>query len=462
EETQNEIADVLDSYTKLAHLRRTESIKNDTFSPINYDEAPRLLQRVQTLMDKTEALKEKMPEDAFVPFYAQVYYPAMGTLNVIKLYLSASLNKWFVSKALPCANEYAKQAQQALNFDQALVAEYHKVGNGRWKGMGNSKHIGFTSWDSTNCRNPEIKVVTPSDKKEIAVWARGQDSVKYSHIESKKQLVINDLKNPELDETEIYVCQLVKDGVKYKVTLQNKNSFVNYEIIKGNVDTIKVRINRKKLLESAEKTETLVISGKGSGGKFQIPILIDATPVKIDYPAGTFVSTDGTVVMEASHYSAKKDADGAEFMVLPGYGKTLSAIKAFPVTKYFDSTENSPYVEYNFALQKDGSYRFAFVTNASNPVSFDNKLQFIVEINGEQTLIDCVTSDYVVGNLSWSNSILNNARVLRTKHACKEGLNTLRVYPVTPGIVLERIEIAENSVAQKASFLGAAESYIVK
>lgn len=465
DDVKSEIAEILNSYTKLAHLRRTESIKIDTFSAVNYDEASRLLAQVQSVMDKTENLKAKIPEEAFVPYYAQVYYPAMGTLNVMKLFLLASLNKWYSSKGLIAANDYAKQAQEALKFDVALVQEYHKVGKGRWVGMGNSKHIGFTTWDSTNCKNPELKAVSPSDKKEIVVWINGEDSMKYSDIETKKQLVIKDFRNPDVVEAKIQVANLVKDGVKYKVAAENKNSFVNFEILKDtqqNIDTIVVKVDRKKLDSAAQKTDNLIISGKSAKGKFQIPVMIDATPVNLDYPAGTFVQTDGTITIEAAHFSSKKDFEGSEFKELDGYGKNLSAVKAFPVTQYFESTEKAPYVEYNFVVEKAGSLKFSFQTNASNPVAADNKLQFIVEVNGKQTLIDCVAKDFVVGNITWSNDILNNARVLKTRMDCKEGLNTLRIYPVTPGFVLERIEIAPSGVNPKASFLGDVESYRVK
>ncbi|MCR4735947.1 MAG: glycosyl hydrolase 115 family protein [Treponema sp.] len=463
--TQEEIADILDSYTKLAHLRRTESIKIDTFSAINDNEAENLLARIQEVMDKTENLKSRMPEEAYLPFYSQVYYPTMGTLNVIKIFLNAALNKWYISKGLPTANEYAKATQLALNFDESLVKEYHKVGNGRWVGMGNSKHIGFTTWNDKNCKNPEVKILSPSSTKEIAVWIEGEDKTNYSSIATKNQLILDSFKNPDVQEAKINVAQYSDTPVKYKVSLANSNSFINYEIVKDThqkMDTIIVQIDRDKLAKAKSKEESIIISGKSSKGKFQIPVLVDASPLNLDYPAGTFIQTGDTVTIEAAHYSSKKDFESCEFKELPAYGKNLSAIKAYPVTKYFDSTEEAPYVEYKLVLEKDATYNFRFYTNPSNPVAPDNKLQFIAEINGEKNLVDCVTENFVVGNGSWNNDVLNNIRTLRIRQKCKAGLNTIRIYPVTPGFVLERIVLSANGVSLKDSYLGGPESYRVK
>ena len=465
EDLQSEIADILDSYTKLAHLRRTESIKIDTFSAINDNEAQRLLVQVQEVMDKTENLKGRIPENAFVPFYAQVYYPAMGTMNVIKLFLLAALNKWYSTNGFIAANEYAKQAQLALNFDQSLVSEYHKVGNGKWYGMGNSKHIGFTTWDSTNCRNPELKVVSPSSIKEIAVWIDGVNQFCYSNIETKNQLVVDCFKNPDATEAKIQIAQYAQDGVKYKVALENSNSFVRFEIAKNtqqNIDTVIVHVDRDKLLKSNSKKESIIISGKSAKGKFQIPVIIDAEPVDLNYPQGTFIQTDDTITIEAAHYSSKKDTGSSEFKELDGYGRHLSAIKAYPVNAYFETTEASPYVEYKVVLAKAGAYNFRFLMNPSNPVAPDNRLQFIAEINGKQTVVDCVPENFVVGNGGWNTDILNNIRSQRLRQNCKAGMNTIRIYPVTPGFVLERIVVAATDVPAKKSFLGAEESYRIK
>jgi len=460
---QLEIAEILDSYTKLAHLRRTESIKVDTFAAVNYNESERVLAQVQAVMDKTQALKDKIPEEAYLPFYSQVYYPAMGTMNVIKMFLMAGQNKWYSSRGFIAANEYAKEVQAAIKFDQDLVKEYHQVGDGYWYGMGKSKHIGFTTWNDKNCKNPEFKLVSPSKKKELMVWIKGEEKFAYSYVDLPP-LSSEAFKNPEVNQIEIKIAQFVKDGIKYKIQTENpaKDSFINYELIKGtqeNIDTILVNLDRSKLEKASLKTDKILISGKGAEQKFVITVEIDASPVEMDYPADTFVQTEKYISIEAEHFNSSKDYKGAAFKVLPDYGKTLSAIKVFPSTEYFTSAENAPYVEYKFAVKKAGVYNFNFYSNPSNPVSKDNKLQFLVEVNGEKNLIDAVPDNFEVGKASWSSEILNNIRFSKAKMQCKKGLNTLRIYPVTPGFVLEKIIISEPGSILRASFLGPEESY---
>ena len=102
--------------------------------------------------------------------------------------------------------------------------------------------------------------------------------------------------------------------------------------------------------------------------------LCDATLPKGELPAGTFVQTCDYISIEAEHFVQSVASNGAEltagtigatgkvaagaggseqskgagkadstsavaaFKVLPGYGKTLSAIKVFPVTAWFPTS----------------------------------------------------------------------------------------------------------------------------
>ena len=105
---------------------------------------------------------------------------------------------------------------------------------------------------------------------------------------------------------------------------------------------------------------------------------------------------------------------------------------------------------------------FDFYLNPSNPAYKDNKLQFIAEINGEKILKDVVDSKaFAVGDNQqpWGNDITNNIIISSVYAAGKKGLNSLKIYPVTPNIVLEKIVIHSANIKMPDSYLGAPETF---
>jgi hypothetical protein len=167
----------------------------------------------------------------------------------------------------------------------------------------------------------------------------------------------------------------------------------------------------------------------------------------------------------------------AAFKTLPGYGKTLSAVKVFPETAWFPTatqaenapnaqksaanSSRAPFVEYAFALDEANSMNFDFYQSPLNPVSKKNKLQFIAEVNGYRILKDVVPPAFAVGDdqQPWGTDVINNIRVSTVTAPCKKGLNILRVYPVTPAFVLEKIVIHAENKPMPYSYLGAPETY---
>ena len=104
---------------------------------------------------------------------------------------------------------------------------------------------------------------------------------------------------------------------------------------------------------------------------------------------------------------------------------------------------------------------FDFYLSPLNPVSKKNLLKFVAEVNGAKILKDVVPSTFAVGDdqQPWGNDIVNNIRVSTVTAQCKAGLNILRVYPVTPSFVLEKIVIHAESKPMPYSYLGAPETY---
>ena len=261
--------------------------------------------------------------------------------------------------------------------------------------------------------------------------------------------------------------------LSYEIAVDGGADWLSYSVKKDKtllIDTITLKVDRAKLENAADKTAVLKITGNGGHGcRVRINVKIDAAVPNLNYDKGTFIQTSNYISMEAAHF-AKKQAglwkgEAASFEELPGYGKTLSAIKAFPVIAEYPKGKNAPYVEYKFVCQKEGIKQFDFYLNPSNPAYKDNKLAFIAEVGGEKIMKELVdVKNFAVGDnqFPWGTDITNNIRISSIYAECREGFNILRFYPVTPNIVLEKIVIHNANEPFPQSYLGAPESYRIE
>ena len=164
---KDEIFSIINEYTKLAHLRRTEALNPETFNPINFNEADKILSRVQKVLELSQKLRKKMPSQYMPVFFEQVYCPACGTMNVLKMQLFSGKNLWFAKKGAIAANYYARLVKECYDFDKKLVNEADRIAGGKFFAMCRSEHFGFASWCEAENHYPVYAKVEPTRKNNL-------------------------------------------------------------------------------------------------------------------------------------------------------------------------------------------------------------------------------------------------------------------------------------------------------
>jgi hypothetical protein len=178
--------------------------------------------------------------------------------------------------------------------------------------------------------------------------------------------------------------------------------------------------------------------------------------------AGVFLEAQGYVAMEAEHYHRKIDTGKGGFVRLPDHGKALSAMKAFPVTESFVPGKDAPCLEYKFHASSQGQYAVTVYMSPSNPVDSRNVIRYALQANDDAIAeLNAIPSGAKIGDdqAFWAGGVLNNNRIHSSVVNCVKGENTLRIYAVTPGFVLERIVLNSVNAPLLPSCLGPEESY---
>lgn len=131
EENAAEVADLIAKYSKYNLLRKPEVQMPGIF---NEHEMLVTSQRWQSLAQRAENLRSKLPEQMQDAYYQLVYYPVVASANVAEIYNHATMGDSLGIEAM-------------LKKDAELSSYYNNVmTGGKWKGMMSDNHIGYTQW----------------------------------------------------------------------------------------------------------------------------------------------------------------------------------------------------------------------------------------------------------------------------------------------------------------------------
>lgn len=472
EETQDTIADILEQYTKIIHRRRPEALNPETYHPVQEKESSRIFEEAEQLLKKLqdvyETIEKTNPQNLSA-FIALVYYPAFGTMNLVKMQILAGWNHYYANLGAVCANDYGDEVERCMEQDRKAVEMYHQMDQGRWYGMGMSQHIGFTHWNEDECRNPVVMRVIPLKKRSILVVADGTAQHAEGSPWLDNTMKLKDFLNPDCTRASVTLYSRSDLKAEYKVL--KKPGWLSVEPMEGWLDGVsqkKVRLNltliKQRLPETNQDTiqDSLEIATPEGKCEITVPVYTGNLQDK----KNVFVDTMGYLSIEAAHYVNSvpgnyKDRQ-VKFENLQGYGKTNSAMKAFPSDACTVPGQDAPYLEYQFVLEESGTYEAEFYMQPSNPVTRENQLLYAVRINEEMTeTVNAVEKDYQVGDQAekWAEGVLSQIRRQTVSIKCRAGFNTLRVYHVTPGFVLEKIVIYPMGEKPEESYLGPAETY---
>lgn len=472
EETQDTIADILEQYTKIIHRRRPEALNPETYHPVQEKESSRIFEEEEQLLKKLqdvyETIEKTNPQNLSA-FIALVYYPAFGTMNLVKMQILAGWNHYYANLGAVCANDYGDEVERCMEQDRKAVEMYHQMDQGRWYGMGMSQHIGFTHWNEDECRNPVVMRVIPLKKRSILVAADGTAQHAEGSPWLDNTMKLKDFLNPDCTRASVTLYSRSDLKAEYKVL--KKPGWLSVEPMEGWLDGVsqkKVRLNltliKQRLPETNQDTiqDSLEIATPEGKCEITVPVYTGNLQDK----KNVFVDTMGYLSIEAAHYVNSvpgnyKDRQ-VKFENLQEYGKTNSAMKAFPSDACTVPGQDAPYLEYQFVLEESGTYEAEFYMQPSNPVTRENQLLYAVRINEEMTeTVNAVEKDYQVGDQAekWAEGVLSQIRRQTVSIKCRAGFNTLRVYHVTPGFVLEKIVIYPMGEKPEESYLGPAETY---
>jgi hypothetical protein len=243
-----------------------------------------------------------------------------------------------------------------------------------------------------------------------------------------------------------------KDKLKYSI--ENKNRWIKVSEEKGTVND-QTKIWASIDWDKAPKGEnqgqiTIKVSDKNS-----VSVQVPVNNRQSDTAVG-FVESNGYIAIEAANYAENVANGETGWKKIPELGRTgTSALGIFPATyQNEDLNADSPHLVYNFHTFSSGQAEIEFVLAPTLDFTNSGGLRFAVSVDGKEPQIVNMHTDT---DDNWDTTVSNYATRVNTDINFENpGNHTLKVWPIDPGVVLQRIIIKTGKVED--SYLGPPES----
>lgn len=461
---QEKAAAVLTDYIDLNHMRRPEAQRADLYHACHYREADRILERAEAVEKRCREVYDGLPEGEKDAWYSMVHFPALASMNLLKLHLFATKNHRYATQGRPEANRLAALAKEAIKRDRDLARELGAFKGGKWNGMQLAPHIGFTRWNEDGSRYPFLCLTEPVSRPRMSVSRCDKDEVFVKNYGAPSVILVSDFLSAGCGSVSLEVANDGTGKVRYRIRPETGElpDWLKVTPQEGEVELaeeVQLCCVREKLPPDPVALRLLIEDGETT-------VAVDiraAAPERRKWPAHTFLPQNGVIVMDAVHYAQKRDTDRGAFRTLAGYGRYGSGVKVFPVTADFTENEDRPELTYRFFLEKEGDYRVELLAAPTNPAVDKGALRMTVtDQNGVSRTAVFVDRTFRAGDYRdslWCRGVLDQIRTAGVVFSFSGGMQELTVGALEAGTVLERIRIYEVSHTLSESYLGPEESW---
>ncbi|MBO9708561.1 MAG: glycosyl hydrolase 115 family protein [Caulobacter sp.] len=446
----DEIAALLDGYTRLNARRKPELIDGSTFSLVNFREAERIEAEWADLERRADALRRALPKDQGDAFFQLVWFPIQASANHTRLYIAAGRNALYARQGRAAANDQAAKVQTLFARDAELIRQWDEdLAGGKWRKMMSQTHIGYASWQqpSTNVI-PATRAAPPAEGWGVAV-------------EGREEAVAEAADLPVLarDGVAARWIDVFSKGVAPVVfTVRSGEPWL--KVATGPAGPhgdarLEVSVDWKAAPPGRRRVPITIVGGDGRA--VSITAVVEAAPRRTT--KGAFVEAGGPLAIEAEHHASATAAGGVSWTTIPGLGRTLSGVTSYPSTAPSSAPGQGAFLDYAVDLESAGDFDLRVFTAPSLDFRGGQGLRYAVSLDdGAPVVVNLHEGETRMGDgqKSWEKAVADNVRVQTIRlTAAKAGAHRIRLWRVDPGVVFERLVIARGDLPE--SYLGPME-----
>lgn len=449
-----EVAALINGYTKLNGRRKPEMLAPDTYSLVNYREADRVLDEWRDLVSRAEQLDAQLSEEYRDAFFQLVLYPLKASAVVHELYVAVGLNHLHAMQGSVVANADAARARELFAKDGALAERYHSIRGGKWNHMMAQINLGYTYWQQPDIETmPAVSDVRARAGAAMAVAIEGRQTAWPSY--GAPAAVLPPLDAAAQGTRWIDVFNRGRDAYDY--TIHADQPWVTITPSQGTVkDAARVEVGADwpAVPVGAHTVHISVQASTGERADIELPVSKPA-----DAPASGFegfIETDRHIAIEAPNFSRSVSGSDVAWKKLPGFGRAQGGVTPIPVTAATQTIgADTPRLEYDLYLYSSGDLTVELQCAPSLDFRPGERLRVAVSFDDDAP--QTIALDTWATQETWARSVADGVRRIASQHRIdRPGRHVLKLWMVTPGVVVERIVVDAGGV--RPSYLGPPES----
>ena len=444
-EYAEEIANIVSKYAKYNGWRKPESIKPETFSQINYQEAERVINAWKEITKKAEMINEKLSPEYRDAFYQLVLYPTKASATVVEYKTGIAKHRLYTDQGRASANTLVTHLDYLYDLDNELRDTYHTIVGGKWRSMMNSDVL----WKKT-----ELPVKDLKNDAVLGVAVEGSKCAWPGETEVAKLPVVDSINQQRrwIDVFKRGSKNFVVSAVATKpwVILSSSSISINED------KRIWVSVDWDKVPIGEQNAEIRISGPEGQVVPIQLNTISSGKYTRKNVDA--FGGLSGPIAISADSYVNNTKVDGVGWEAIPDYGRGSAGMAIFPVTaESILPPQKSPCLEYQVLITKTGEVHIDFILGVALKVQTDRGVRFAVSVDSkEPQVIDLFEDDKSSGKANyqpafkgWSNWVMDNARTVKsTLQIDKPGIHKLKIWMVDPGVVLQEIILHDGDLQQ--------------
>jgi hypothetical protein len=401
-----EIADLINGYSKLNRRRTAEMMEPTTFSHVNYDEAERVLAEWRDLVNRAEAVARDLPKDAQSAFFQLVLYPVKASATVQELYIEAGRNRLYAYQRRTETNESADRVNELFQLDGELARQYHSINGGKWNHFMDQVNLGYDTWQEPPIDvMPAVSRVRPADGPLPAAALEGQ-VVGWPYISAPRPVL------PQLDvfsRGSRWIEVFNRGTQPFDVAVETSEPWLKVSTSGGQVDeSMRIEVSADwDAVPLDAKSATVFLGNRQMGLRMpvEVPILNPSSLRPQDVRG--FVEVDGHVAIDAPHFSRAVASDPMHWKVLEDFGRTMGGVTLFPVTApNAQPGGDSPRLEFDVHILQPGYGEDRVLPCASLDFQSGEGLRFAASLDdglpSSSRSARCPTR--IPGTMSWART----------------------------------------------------------
>jgi hypothetical protein len=455
----DEIAGIISSYTRFNGRRKPELLDPNTYSLVHYGEFEKVVADYEALALHAEKISRQLPAGSREAYYELVLFPAKAGAALNAMYLAAARSALYAKQGRASANDFAAQTRQLFRAQAGLMDTFnHALAGGKWDHFMDQTYIGYTGWNEPERNNLDAVPLAEIEVPEAAALGVAVDGSAVAATRGEIALPPFDSFNQQLRYVDVF--DRGQAGFEFSATASVP--WIALSETGGKIwkdERLWVGLDWSKVPRGAQAGE-IRISGAGSSVQVRVEAFNPAELSRASLRG--FVEGDGCVSMEAEHFTSNLGAGANRWIRIPGYGHTLSAMRADgPVDALATPGKDSPCLEYRMYLFHARMIEVQSTVGATLNFLPGRPLRYAVSLDDEAPrIITIVPADFSAQGSSadWVESVKENGRHVVSRHAVdRPGYHTLKIWMVDPAVAVEKIVV--NTGGVEPSYLGPPESF---